>query len=46
MQIGFLNRTPRGRMATRLAYEHLRLKYKGVDGQLLFPVPGDGQDYR
>ena len=25
MQIGFLNRTPRGRMATRLAYEHLRL---------------------
>lgn len=22
MQIGFLNRTPRGRMATRLAYEH------------------------
>lgn len=25
MQIGFLNRTPRGRMATRLAYEHLGL---------------------
>ena len=23
MQIGFINRTPRGRMATRLAYEHL-----------------------
>jgi Holliday junction DNA helicase RuvB len=23
LQIGFLNRTPRGRMATRLAYEHL-----------------------
>src|SRR5207237_2125561 len=22
LQIGFLNRTPRGRMATRLAYEH------------------------
>ena len=22
IQIGFLNRTPRGRMATRLAYEH------------------------
>ena len=22
MQTGFLNRTPRGRMATRLAYEH------------------------
>jgi Holliday junction DNA helicase RuvB len=25
MQIGFLNRTPRGRMATRLAYQHLGL---------------------
>ncbi len=25
MQIGFLNRTPRGRMATRLAYEHFGL---------------------
>ena len=25
MQIGFLNRTPRGRVATRLAYEHLHL---------------------
>ncbi len=25
MQLGFLQRTPRGRMATRLAYEHLRL---------------------
>ena len=27
MQIGFLNRTPRGRCATRLAYEHLGIKY-------------------
>ncbi len=27
LQIGFLNRTPRGRVATRLAYEHLRLKF-------------------
>src|SRR5881397_3132997 len=26
IQIGFLNRTPRGRMATRLAYEHFGLK--------------------
>ena len=26
MQIGFLTRTPRGRCATRLAYEHLGLK--------------------
>ncbi|MGM9626415.1 MAG: Holliday junction branch migration DNA helicase RuvB [Eubacteriales bacterium] len=30
MQIGFLNRTPRGRMVTRLAYEHLGLPYKNV----------------
>jgi Holliday junction DNA helicase RuvB len=29
LQIGFLNRTPRGRMATRLAYEHF-----GLDGLL------------
>ncbi|HBF39993.1 MAG TPA: Holliday junction branch migration DNA helicase RuvB [Firmicutes bacterium] len=27
LQIGFINRTPRGRIATRLAYEHLRLKF-------------------
>ncbi|MGB7068342.1 MAG: Holliday junction branch migration DNA helicase RuvB [Pyrinomonadaceae bacterium] len=27
MQIGFLNRTPRGRMATRLAYQHLGLDH-------------------
>lgn len=26
LQIGFLNRTPRGRLATRLAYEHLNIK--------------------
>lgn len=29
MQIGFVNRTPRGRIATRLAYEHLGVKYNG-----------------
>jgi len=28
LQIGFLNRTPRGRCATRRAYEHLGLEYK------------------
>ena len=28
MQIGFLSRTPRGRCATRLAYEHLGLPYR------------------
>lgn len=27
LQIGFLQRTPRGRVATPLAYEHLKLKY-------------------
>jgi len=27
MQLGFISRTPRGRVATRLAYEHLGLKY-------------------
>lgn len=26
IQIGFLDRTPRGRVATRLAYEHLGLE--------------------
>ena len=34
LQIGFLNRTPRGRMATRLAYEHLGLQQKGKQGGL------------
>ena len=39
MQIGFLNRTPRGRMATRRAYEHLGLD-PGRDGHAvsLFPA--------
>ena len=27
LQLGFLERTPRGRVATRLAYEHLGLEY-------------------
>ena len=26
MQLGFLQRTPRGRLATRLAYEHLGIE--------------------
>jgi holliday junction DNA helicase RuvB len=34
MQIGFIERTSRGRMATRSAYEHLGIKYKG-DQRLL-----------
>lgn len=28
MQIGFLNRTPRGRIATKKAYDHFGIKYK------------------
>jgi Holliday junction DNA helicase RuvB len=30
MQVGFLQRTPRGRQATRLAYEHLGLEPKAA----------------
>ena len=34
LQLGFLERTPRGRLATRLAYEHLGLPFKkGKDAQ-------------
>ena len=32
MQIGFMSRTPRGRCATRLAYEHLGIRFGGVGG--------------
>ncbi len=35
MQIGFLSRTPRGRCATRLAYEHLGLPYHGGSSEQL-----------
>ncbi|MCM1505641.1 MAG: Holliday junction branch migration DNA helicase RuvB [Ruminococcus flavefaciens] len=34
MQLGFLGRTPRGRCATKLAYEHLGFKSQDDDGQL------------
>ncbi|HEX3156306.1 MAG TPA: Holliday junction DNA helicase RuvB C-terminal domain-containing protein, partial [Candidatus Angelobacter sp.] len=27
IQIGFLDRTPRGRVATRMAYDHFGIKY-------------------
>ena len=39
LQLGFLNRTPRGRVATRPAYEHLQIAYTpGKEGQAgLFP---------
>lgn len=29
LQLGFINKTPRGRMTTKLAYEHLGMKMKG-----------------
>ena len=34
LQLGFLSRTPRGRCATKLAYDHLGLKYKANAEQL------------
>ena len=32
LQLGFLNRTPRGRVLTPLAYEHLKLPYNVQNG--------------
>jgi holliday junction DNA helicase RuvB len=28
LQLGFINKTPRGRMATKLAYDHFGLRYE------------------
>ena len=36
LQLGFLDRTPQGRTATRLAYEHLNLAYPKDDQPRLF----------
>ncbi len=36
LQLGFLNRTPRGRTATRNAYEHLKIPFEQVEQGLLF----------
>jgi Holliday junction DNA helicase RuvB len=33
IQIGFLNRTPRGRMATRAAYQHFGFSLKASNDQ-------------
>ena len=33
IQLGFLNRTPRGRVATELAYEYFKVKHKPRDGE-------------
>ncbi len=35
LQIGFLSRTPRGRCATKLAYDHLGLKYGDQEQQTI-----------
>lgn len=44
MQIGFLSRTPRGRCATRLAYEHLGLEYRpaGANSEQVGLFDADG----
>jgi Holliday junction DNA helicase RuvB len=36
LQLGFLDRTPRGRVATRRAYDHLGIDYDGPAQQSLF----------
>lgn len=42
LQIGFINRTPRGRVATRLAYEHLKIKIPNRNQQAgLFDEQGE-----
>ncbi len=35
MQMGFIERTPRGRIASRMAYEHLGIKNKNIQNQLI-----------
>jgi len=35
MQLGFIERTPRGRIATKTAYQHLGIKYKGSQKSLI-----------
>jgi Holliday junction DNA helicase RuvB len=36
LQIGFIARTPRGRVATKLAYEHFGIKYRELKQESLF----------
>jgi Holliday junction DNA helicase RuvB len=33
LQLGFLERTPQGRVATQRAYEHLKIPYKAQEQQ-------------
>jgi len=35
MQLGFIERTPRGRVATKLAYQHLGIRYRPSQNSLL-----------
>ncbi len=46
MQIGFLSRTPRGRCATRLAYEHLGIEYNPapITADFTAAAPADPDD--
>jgi Holliday junction DNA helicase RuvB len=44
LQLGFLERTPRGRLATRLAYQHLGLPYKREAQPGLFSTTEGGAD--
>ena len=39
LQNGFLNRTPRGRMASALAYEHLGLPDSGKECKTFLKIP-------
>lgn len=33
IQLGFIQKTPRGRKATRLAYQHMGISYMGIDNE-------------
>ena len=46
MQLGFISRVPRGRMCTKLAYDHLGIKYSGNGNskQMSFSVDGGISD--
>lgn len=35
MQLGFIERTPRGRVATKIAYQHLGIRHRGGQNSLL-----------
>ena len=42
MQLGFIARTPRGRICSRRAYEHLRIPYRATAEATLFDWKEDG----